>query len=80
MRAMFNPSRLKVIEKTTKKLVEKIKSLCPNCDTPGFGIVDRKAGLRCEQCNFPTRSTLSYIYNCQKCNYKREVEFPNGKN
>jgi len=79
MRAMFNPSRLKVIEKTTKKLVEKIKSLCPNCDTPGFGIVDRKAGLRCEQCNFPTRSTLSYIYNCQKCNYKREVEFPNGK-
>jgi hypothetical protein len=79
MRAMFNPSRMKVIEKATMKLVDKIKSLCPNCDTPGFGIVDRKIGLRCNQCNFPTRSTLSYIYNCQKCNYKKEEEFPNGK-
>jgi hypothetical protein len=79
MRAMFNPSRMKVIEKATLKLVDKIKSLCPKCETPGFGIVDRKVGLRCNQCNFPTRSTLSYIYNCQKCNYKKEEEFPNGK-
>ena len=79
MRAMFNPSRMKVIEKATMKLVDKIKSLCPNCETPGFGVVDRKVGLRCYQCNFPTRSTLSYIYNCQKCNYKKEEEFPNGK-
>lgn len=79
MRAMFNPSRMKVIEKATIKLVDKIKSSCPNCETPGFGIVDRKVGLRCIQCNFPTRSTLSYIYNCQKCNYKKEEEFPNGK-
>jgi hypothetical protein len=79
MRAMYNPTRMKVIEKATFKLVDKIKSLCPKCETPGFGIVDRKAGLRCNQCNFPTRSTLSYIYNCQKCNYKKEEEFPNDK-
>jgi hypothetical protein len=79
MRAMFNPSRMKVIEKATLKLVSKIKSLCPKCETPGFGIVDRKEGLPCYQCNFPTRSTLSFIYNCQKCNFKKEAEFPNGK-
>ena len=79
MRAMFNPSRMKVIEKATLKLVKKIKSVCPNCKTPGFGIVDRKVGLPCNQCRFPTKSTLSYLYNCQKCNYKKEEEFPNGK-
>lgn len=79
MRAMFNPSRMKVIEKATLKLVKKIKSVCPNCKTPGFGIVDRKVGLPCNQCRFPSKSTLSYIYNCQKCNYKKEEEFPNGK-
>lgn len=79
MRAMFNPSRMKVIEKATMKLVKKIKSVCPNCKTPGFGIVDRKVGLPCNQCRFPTKSTLSYLYNCQKCNYKKEEEFPNGK-
>ena len=79
MRAMYNPTRMKVIEKATFKLVDKIKSLCPKCETPGFEIVDRKAGLRCNQCNFPTRSTLSYIYKCQKCNYKKEEEFLNDK-
>ena len=79
MRAMFNPSRMKVIEKATLKLVKKIKSVCPNCETPGFGIVDRKSGLPCKQCRFPTNSSLSYIYNCQKCNYIKEEEFPNGK-
>jgi hypothetical protein len=79
MRAMFNPSRMKVIEKATLKLVKKIKLVCPNCKTPGFGIVDRKVGLPCNQCRFPTKSTLSYLYNCQKCNYKKEEEFPNGK-
>jgi len=79
MRAMFNPSRMKVIEKAALKLVKKIKSVCPNCKTPGFGIVDRKAGLPCNQCRFPTKSTLSYTYNCQKCNYKKEEEFPNEK-
>jgi hypothetical protein len=79
MRAMFNPSRMKIIEKATLKLVEKIKSVCPKCATPGFGIVDRKEGLPCSQCYFPTRSTLSYSYNCQKCNCTKVVEFPNGK-
>ena len=79
MRAMYNPSRMKVIEKATRKLVEKIKSLCVKCESPGFGITDRKEGLPCEQCNFPTRSTLSYIYSCQKCNYKKEEQYPNGK-
>lgn len=79
MRAMYNPSRMKVIEKVTRKLVEKIKSICPKCETPGFGITDRKEGLPCEQCNFPTRSTLSYTYTCQKCNYTKEELYPNGK-
>jgi hypothetical protein len=79
MRAMYNPTRMKVIEKATVKLMEKIKSLCPKCETPGFGIMDRKEGLPCEQCHFPTRSTLSYLYSCQKCNFTKEDKYPNGK-
>ena len=79
MRAMYNPTRMKVIEKATVKLVDRIKSICPKCETPGFGIVDRKEGLPCEQCHFPTRSTLSYLYSCQKCNFTKEDKYPNGK-
>lgn len=37
MRSVFNPTRMNVIEKATEQLVEKIKSVCPNCKIPGFG-------------------------------------------
>lgn len=79
MRAMYNPTRMKVIEKATQKLADKIKSRCPSCKTPGFGITASKPGLPCELCGLPTRSTLSYIYTCEKCNFCKEEQHPNGK-
>jgi hypothetical protein len=79
MRALYNPMRMEVIKKATIKLANKINTLCPNCDAPGFGITDSNQGLPCELCNFPTRGTLSYIYTCQKCTYKKEDKYPNGK-
>ncbi len=79
MRALYNPTRMKIIEGATKKLANKINSLCPTCKTPGFGITDAKNGLPCEICNFPTRSTISYFYTCKKCGYAKEEIYPNGK-
>lgn len=79
MRALFNPTRMKVIEKATEKLVEKIKSLCPECKTPGFGVVNSKSGLPCEWCGLPTNSTKSHVYQCQSCNFEQEKMFPNDK-
>lgn len=79
MRAMYNPTRMSVIEKAANKLVEKINSFCPHCNTPGFGVTDSKPGLKCMQCHFPTQSTLSYIYTCQKCTFTSEKKYPKGK-
>ncbi|SDA69298.1 hypothetical protein SAMN03080617_01746 [Algoriphagus alkaliphilus] len=79
MRAMYNPTRMKVIKKAAKKLVEKIKSACPECQMPGFGITQAKKGLECSLCGSPTNSTLSYIYQCQHCKYTKEDMFPNKK-
>ncbi len=79
MRAMLNPSRMRVIELAAKKLVDKIQSLCPNCKTPGFGVTDLKKGLPCDLCGSPTQSTLSLIYSCTNCNYSKEVFYPNSK-
>lgn len=79
MRALYNPSRMAVIEKATVKLVHKINSLCPSCNTPGFGISVAKPGLPCELCHFPTRSTLSHTYTCQKCWCSKEEKYPNNK-
>lgn len=79
MRAFCNPTRMKIIENATIKLVEKIKSVCPNCQTPGFGITDIRDGLPCSLCGRKTRSILSYIRTCQKCAYTQEEMFPKGK-
>jgi hypothetical protein len=80
MRAMNNPTRLKVIERLTKKLADKINRLCPACKTPGFGITEAIQGLPCQVCNFPTKSILSYSYACQKCSFIQNEKYPDGKN
>jgi hypothetical protein len=79
MRAMYNPTRMSVIENASEKLVQKIKSTCPQCQTPGFGIADAKKGLECSLCGSPTNSTLSYIYMCQHCQFKKEAMYPHKK-
>lgn len=79
MRALYNPSRMAVIKIAAKKLVDKIKTLCPECKTPGFGVTDVKKGLPCDLCGLPTASTLSLVYTCTKCNFTEEKLYPNSK-
>jgi hypothetical protein len=79
MRALYNPSRMKVIETATRKLILKINSLCPQCSSPGFEIADVKKGLKCSLCSSPTRSALSYTYICQHCQHIKEEMYPHKK-
>lgn len=78
MRAMYNPTRMRVIEQATRDLVRKLQQACPVCDRPGFDIVDRRPGLPCALCHSPTELIRSVIYRCQACNTQQEVLFPNG--
>jgi hypothetical protein len=79
MRAMYNPTRMKVIEEAAKKLVSKIQSTCPQCQMPGFGITDARKGLECNLCGLPTNSIRSYIHVCQHCQFTKEEMYPNKK-
>ncbi len=79
MRAKYNPSRMTVIKNATKKLVDKLNSCCPECHLPGFGVTDAKKGLECSLCGSPTNSTISFIYSCQKCHFKKEEMYPHKK-
>ncbi len=78
MRAMYNPTRMKNIEKATHNLISKIKSFCPKCSTPGFSITQRIQGLPCAMCYTPTLLTKSVIYQCKKCGFKKERLFPDA--
>lgn len=79
MRANYNPTRMLVIARAAEQLADKINTLCPACKSPGFGITEAKKGLRCSQCNFPTRSILSYISTCIKCDHTAETNYPKQK-
>lgn len=79
MRAMYNPTRMKIINDVCVRLINKLHSVCPECLYPGFGVVGAEAGLLCSSCSMPTRSTSAHIYQCQHCNYESKVLYPNGK-
>jgi len=65
MKAMNNPALAKVIKKRDIKVVKKIKSTCPECKIPGFGVTEVKQVLRWCIFSFTIWSTLSYIYICK---------------
>jgi len=79
MRAMCNPCRMEVIGEAAIKLAEKLNTLCPNCKTPGFAVTEIIAGLRCEWCRLPTRSTLIHRYTCRKCKFSLEKKYPHQR-
>jgi hypothetical protein len=79
MRAMNNPTRMLVIEDATRKLIEKVNSLCRNCGSPGFGVSLVSKGLPCGLCGQPTSSALKHIFKCLYCENREEKNYPNGK-
>jgi hypothetical protein len=79
MRAIYNPSRLRVIETTTKKLIQKINTTCPACHFPGFSVKKTKKGLTCNLCGSPTNSLLSVTWLCERCSFEKEDLYPNKK-
>jgi hypothetical protein len=79
MRAHQNPTRMKIIEQATQKLIKKVASLCPNCQTPGYDVKEVVKGLPCNWCKSPTLSTLAFRHACQKCSHTTLEKYPNGK-
>jgi hypothetical protein len=78
MRAMYNPMRMAVIKLATEKLIAKVKSHCPVCETPGFGVTEAIFGLPCSECGSPTRSTLLHVYTCAQCAFTKQRFYPFG--
>jgi hypothetical protein len=79
MRAMHNPTRMKVIAAATEQLIQKINHACPACTTPGFDVVKVETGLLCAHCGMPTKAIKKIMYECKKCTYQSVVMFPNKK-
>ncbi len=79
MRALFNPTRMEFIRKTTRSLVSLLLRKCPACHTPGYAVTEAICGLPCAWCGAPTASVKSHIYSCESCGHTSEKPFPYGK-
>jgi len=77
LRAHTNPTRMANILKATQDLSRKMNSLCPECESPGFSVTERKKGLLCACCEAPTNLPVANIWSCVKCEYKKEELIPN---
>lgn len=79
MRALYNPTRMKIIAEATQDLLRKLKQHCPDCGYPGFDVVERQPGLPCGLCGTPTLLTLAHIQRCQQCGFSQTIPFPTGQ-
>ena len=79
MRAMFNPSRMQVIQETAQHLLQKLLSYCPSCQLPGFSVTSAEPGLPCSLCGTPSSATLAHLLLCHHCQHQEKVAFPHGK-
>jgi hypothetical protein len=69
MRAHRNPTRMKVLRALSWKLAKRLATLCPKCGAPGFGHLQSRRGLPCEDCGAPTHWIDFEIDGCQSCGH-----------
>lgn len=69
MRAHVNPTRMAMIRVAATRLARRIASLCPACQSPGFGVADLQRGLPCAACGAATPLATAEIHRCVACSY-----------
>jgi uncharacterized Zn finger protein (UPF0148 family) len=63
---------MRAIARATEDLARRVASHCPRCERPGFGAVERIAGLACADCGAPTRRAKAERWMCPACQYAEE--------
>jgi ribosomal protein L37E len=79
MRAMMNPTRMHSIGILAKKLLERINTLCPNCQTPGFGKTGTRDHLPCASCSLPSQTYALDVFSCSSCDFLEKKPRIDGK-
>jgi len=70
MRAMFNPTRMQIIQDLTLDLIKRIQSICAKCNTYGFGEMEVAGNLPCSSCRSDTQLFKNIIEKCIRCDYQ----------
>lgn len=79
MRAMCNPTRMKMIGATAERFAAELIRTCPRCSHFYFRITSAVPGLPCGLCGSPTESVRSFVRHCQQCDFTTEEPRTDGK-
>jgi hypothetical protein len=72
LRASFSPSRMRNIAACARLLARRITSLCPQCNTAGWGSISPVFGLPCADCGSNVDSAVrADQYGCGKCEHRQ---------
>lgn len=71
MRAHANPTRMKAIRRLGAQMARRLRTSCPECRCPGFGIIGGEPGLPCSDCGDPTPLILREVFECPRCQCRK---------
>lgn len=67
LRAHLHPTRMATIAAATADLLLRMRSVCPACDSPGYGSISPVRGLPCRDCGCATQEVRAEQYGCVAC-------------
>lgn len=79
MRAHLNPTRRVAIRRVAFRLARRLATACPECRTPGYGLVGVERGLPCEGCLTPTEMVRAEVLGCPKCAHREKRRRRDGR-
>jgi hypothetical protein len=79
MRAHMNPSRLAVLRRLAFRLGHRLRTPCPSCQSPGWGVVGVIKGLPCAECGYPTELVRELVEGCPCCTFRRNRPRADGR-
>lgn len=79
MRAMANPTRMRIIGEAADRFAQELARSCPVCDACWFRITGAKPGLPCALCGWPTESIRSHERGCWACGHVQFEARPDGR-
>lgn len=55
------------IGRLAERLADRLASLCPACQSPGYGIIAVEKGLPCAWCGGPSLMVRHQVFGCVIC-------------
>ena len=79
MRADRNPRRMANLVRLAHRLARRVRTPCPACAAPGYGLVRRPPGLPCRQCGGPSGMILGEVWGCARCPHEEVRDRTDGR-